>query len=35
MAKVLNLFFGGKRKKLARPDTVRIPKPSAQQRLFR
>ena len=34
MAKALNPFFGGKWKKLGRPDAVRTSRPSPQQRLF-
>ena len=35
MAKALNPFFGGRRRKLPRPESPRPPYPSAQQQFFR
>ena len=35
MARALNPFFGGRRKKSAGPETPRPARPVAQQRLFR
>ena len=34
MAKALDPFFGGRRKKLPRPEPPKASRPSAQQRLF-
>ena len=34
MAKALNPFFGGRRKKFPRPEPIRHPPPSTQHRLF-